>query len=162
MLAGKIGAYTTAELGSMNVTEQMDAVRCLGADPIEEFILPRFLGIIVASFFLLSVGVLTSIAGGLLTADLFADINPPEYLRNVAHILTFTSVFGGVFKCFIFAFTLATVCTFKGYHASGGARGVGRAVVQTAVVTMIGIVVTDWLTTNLMDSAILFLEKLFR
>ncbi len=159
MLSGKIGAYTTAELGTMKVTEQIDAIRCLGADPIRELILPRFIGIIIASFFLLTMGIFASILGGLVMAMLYTGTNPPEYLRHVTTLVAFSSVLSGMFKCFVFAFMLSTVCTFKGYHASGGARGVGQAVIQTAVYTMIGIVTTDWLTTHISDSIIRFVES---
>ncbi len=162
MLSGKIGAYTAAELGTMRVTEQIDAIRCLGADPIHEIIIPRFVGIIVASFFLLSVGVFMSIMGGIVTASTFSDINPEEYLRHVSTIVTFSSICGGLFKCLVFAVMLATVCTFKGYNAKGGSRGVGQAVVQTAVLTMIGIVTTDWLTTQITDSLRIFWENIVR
>lgn len=151
MLSGKIGAFTSAELGIMKVTEQIDAVRCLGADPIQELIVPRFLGIIVSSFFLLLSGLLMSIFGGILMGQAFAGVNPQEYLRHVPTIMTPFSIASGIVKCGTFALVLATVCTFKGYTASGGAKGVGRAVVATAVMTMIGIVVADWFTSFLGD-----------
>lgn len=152
MLSGKVGAFTSAELGTMRVTEQMDAIRCLGADPIQEIVLPRFLAIIVSSFFLLGGGLLMSILGGLIMGSLFAGVSPEEYIRHIPTIVTFASVASGLVKCFVFALVLATICTFEGYHASGGAKGVGRAVVKTAVATMITIVITDWLTSQLGDS----------
>jgi phospholipid/cholesterol/gamma-HCH transport system permease protein len=63
------------------------------------------------------------------------------------------SILNGLIKCFAFAVVLATICTFKGYTTSGGAKGVGRAVVTTAVATMVGIVVADWFTSFLSDIA---------
>jgi phospholipid/cholesterol/gamma-HCH transport system permease protein len=151
MLAGKVGAFTTAELGTMRVTEQIDAIRCLGADPIQEIILPRFFGIIISSFFLLSLGLLMSILGGMLLGLFFAGVNPEEYLRHVPTIVKFSSVLNGLVKCFIFAVILATICTYRGYATSGGAKGVGQSVVKTAVATMISIVIADWLTSFLAD-----------
>ena len=147
MLSGKVGAFTSAELGTMKVTEQIDAIRCLGANPLQEIILPRFIGIILSSFFLLAVGLLMSIFGGLLLAAVFTGINPEEYLRHIPTIVTLPSILLGLFKCFVFALVLASICTYKGYHTTGGARGVGRAVVSTAVMTMVGIVVADWMTS---------------
>lgn len=152
MLAGKVGAYTSAELGTMRVTEQIDAIRCLGADPIQEIILPRFLGIIVASFFLLGLGLLMSIGGGMLMGALFAGVNAEEYVRHIPTIVTSSSIVSGLVKCFMFAMLLATICTYKGYSATGGAKGVGLAVVGTAVTTMVGIVFLDWLTSFLGDA----------
>lgn len=152
MLSGKVGAYTSAELGTMKVTEQIDAIRCLGANPILEIILPRFIGIIVSSFFLLAAGLLMSIAGGLIMGMFFAHINPQEYLRHIPTIVTWSSLVSGLFKCFCFAMVLASVCTYKGYSTTGGARGVGKSVVNTAVSTMVGIVIMDWLTSLVGES----------
>lgn len=155
MLSGKVGAFTSAELGTMKVTEQIDAIRCLGANPIQEIILPRFLGIIVSSFFLLSAGLMMSIAGGLVMGLAFSGINPEEYLRHIPTIVSASSILSGLFKCFVFAIVLASICTYKGYHATGGAKGVGRAVVSTAVATMVGIVVADWFTSLVGEAAMI-------
>lgn len=147
MLSGKIGAFTSAELGTMRVTEQIDAIRCLGANPMQEIIVPRFLGIVISSFFLLFLGLFMSILGGMFLGYFFAGVNPEEYTRHIPTIVTIPSVLSGLTKCFVFGLVLATVCTQKGYHTTGGAKGVGRAVVSTAVVTMIAIVITDWFTS---------------
>lgn len=154
LLSGKVGAYTSAELGTMKVTEQIDAIRCLGANPIQEIILPRFFGIVVSSFFLLTAGLFMSIFGGILMGQLFANINPEEYLRHIPTLVNSYSILSGLFKCFVFAIVLASICTFKGYSTTGGAKGVGRSVVQTAVATMLGIVVADWFTSFLSDAFI--------
>ncbi|UOF00492.1 MlaE family ABC transporter permease [Bdellovibrio reynosensis] len=151
MLSGKVGAFTSAELGTMRVTEQIDAVRCLGADPMQEIIVPRFIGIIVSSFFLLGAGLVMSVFGGMLMGQAFAGVNFEEYLRHVPTIVNPISILNGLIKCFAFAVVLATVCTYKGFSATGGAKGVGRAVVATAVTTMICIVVMDWMTSFLAE-----------
>jgi len=154
LLSGKVGAFTSAELGTMQVTEQIDAIRCLGANPMQEIILPRYIGIIISSFFLLAIGLVMSIFGGMLLGQFFSGINPDEYIRHIPTIVTEFSIFSGLFKCLVFALVLASVCTYKGYTTRGGAKGVGRAVVSTAVMTMVGIVVTDWLTSLLSDTAL--------
>jgi len=151
MLSGKVGAFTSAELGTMRVTEQIDAIRCLGANPLLELILPRYIGIVVSSFFLLVIGLFMSIFGGLLMGIVFSGINPEEYLRHIPTIVSAGSILSGLIKCFVFALVLASICTYKGYSASGGAKGVGRAVVSTAVATMVTIVVADWLTSFIGD-----------
>jgi phospholipid/cholesterol/gamma-HCH transport system permease protein len=149
MLSGKVGAFTSAELGTMKVTEQIDAIRCLGANPIQEIVLPRFIAIVVSSFFLLLVGLAMSLAGGLLMGMFFSGITPEEYLRHIPTIVSPVSIGSGVFKCFTFALVLASICTYKGYTTTGGAKGVGRSVVNTAVATMVGIVIADWLTSHI-------------
>jgi phospholipid/cholesterol/gamma-HCH transport system permease protein len=154
LLSGKIGAFTSAELGTMKVTEQIDAIRCLGANPLQEIVLPRFLGIIVSSFILLTGGLFMSILGGVVMGAFFSGINPDEYVRHIPTILNQFSVISGLVKCFVFALVLASICTYKGYSTTGGARGVGRAVVSTAVATMVGIVVFDWLTSFCSDAVL--------
>lgn len=151
MLSGKVGAYTSAELGTMRVTEQIDAIRCLGADPLQEIIAPRFIGIIVASFFLLGAGLLMSILGGMLLGDIFAGVNFEEYLRHIPTIVSPVSILSGSIKCGVFAVVTATVCTYKGYTTTGGAKGVGKSVVSTSVMTMICIVILDWFTSFIGD-----------
>jgi phospholipid/cholesterol/gamma-HCH transport system permease protein len=155
LLSGKVGAFTSAELGTMRVTEQIDAIRCLGANPIQEIILPRFLGIVISSFILLGAGLVMSIFGGLLMGAVFSGINPDEYLRHIPTIVSKFSIFSGLFKCLVFAGILASVCTYKGYSTTGGAKGVGRAVVSTAVMTMVGIVVIDWITSLLSETVLI-------
>jgi phospholipid/cholesterol/gamma-HCH transport system permease protein len=143
----------------MRVTEQIDAIRCLGANPFQELILPRILAIIISSFALLAAGLLMSVFGGALMGVLFSGINPDEYLRHIPTIVTLPSIATGLLKCIVFAIVLASICTYKGYSASGGARGVGRAVVETAVATMVSLVVADWCTSLLADTVIqLFLS----
>jgi len=154
LLSGKVGAFTSAELGTMRVTEQIDAIRCLGANPIQEIILPRYLGIIISSFFLLAAGLCMSVFGGMLLGAVFSGINPEEYVRHIPTIVSPFSIGSGLFKCLVFALVLASVCTYKGYTTSGGAKGVGRAVVSTAVMTMVGIVVTDWMTSLISETVL--------
>lgn len=154
LLSGKVGAFTSAELGTMQVTEQIDAIRCLGANPVQEIILPRYIGIVISSFILLAAGLCMSVFGGMLLGVFFSGINPDEYLRHIPTIVTKFSIANGMFKCMVFAILLASICTYKGYTARGGAKGVGRAVVSTAVMTMVGIVITDWITSLISDSAL--------
>lgn len=159
MLSGKVGAFTSAELGTMKVTEQIDAIRCLGADPIQEIILPRFIGIIVSGFFLLAVGLMMSVGGGLLLGIVFSKLYPEEYIRHIPNIVTGHSIMSGLVKSFSFSFILATICTYKGYMTTGGAKGVGQSVVSTAVYTMVSIVVMDWVTSLLGDTILkIYLE----
>lgn len=151
MLSGKVGAFTSAELGTMRVTEQIDALRCLGANPLQEIIVPRFVGIVVASVFLLLVGLLTSMVGSYLLAFVFHGLSVEEYIRFIPHIVNLFSVASGTIKCLVFSFVLATVCTYYGYHTSGGAKGVGQAVVKTATITLVSIVLADWFTSFIGD-----------
>jgi phospholipid/cholesterol/gamma-HCH transport system permease protein len=92
-----------------------------------------------------------SILGGMIMGDLFAGVNPEEYLRYIPTIVTWPSIVVGLIKCFVFSTLLATVCTYRGYTTTGGAKGVGISVVGTAVTTMIGIVASDWIVSFIAD-----------
>jgi phospholipid/cholesterol/gamma-HCH transport system permease protein len=151
MLSGKVGAYTSAELGTMKITDQIDAMRCLGADPIQEIVLPRFIGIVTSSFFLLGLGLMMSILGGMLMGQFFAGVSPDEYIRYIPNIVSSFSIFSGLIKCFVFAIFIASTATYFGYHTEGGTKGVGSAVTQTAVTSMIGIVLLDWLLSFFLE-----------
>src|SRR5437868_7853392 len=95
LLSGKVGAFTSAELGTMQVTEQIDAIRCLGANPMQEIILPRYFGIVISSFFLLTAGLFMSIFGGTLMGYVFAGINPEEYIRHIPTLVNSYSIMNG-------------------------------------------------------------------
>lgn len=151
LLSGKIGAFTSAELGTMKVSEQIDAIRCLGADPMKEVILPRFLGIIIASSFLLIFGLMFSFFGGMLMATSFSGLPWEQYLTHIPQIVTQFSIISGVVKCFLFAFVIATLCTYRGYTVIGGAREVGEGVVQAATQTMIALVFADWFSSFVLE-----------
>lgn len=151
LLSGKIGAFTSAELGTMKVSEQIDAIRCLGADPVKEVIVPRFLGIIIASFFLLSFGLMFSFVGGILMATTFSGLPWEQYITQIPQVVSGFSILSGVVKCFIFSLVIATICTYRGYQVLGGAREVGEGVVQAATQTMIALVFADWFTTFVLE-----------
>ncbi len=86
--------------------------------PFKKSALPRYIGIIISSFFLLAVGLLMSIFGGMLLGYVFTGINPDEYLRHIPTIVSKFSIASGLLKCLVFALVLASVCTYKGYtHA---------------------------------------------
>ena len=102
-------------------------------------------------YILLLQSVLMSIFGGILMGSFLAGVNAQEYLRHVPTIVTPFSIANGLFKCFVFAVILSTICTYRGFTTTGGAKGVGLSVVKTSVATMIGIVIADWVTTFLGD-----------
>lgn len=154
LLSGKIGAFTSAELGTMQVTEQIDAIRCLGADPIREIIFPRFIGIILASFLLLSLGLMMSFGGGILVAWLFTGLPWEQYIKHIPTVMTYRSALAGFFKCFLFSSAIAAVCTYRGYSVFGGAKEVGYGVVSAATQTMVALVLLDWASSFVLERVI--------
>jgi phospholipid/cholesterol/gamma-HCH transport system permease protein len=160
LLAGKIGAFTAAELGTMRVTEQIDAVQCLGTNPIQYLIVPRFLGIVASSLLLLLLGLLISIGGSMVVASTFCGINFLQFASSVPKFTSLSSIFGGVFKSLVYGIIVAGVSCYKGFTASGGARGVGRAVTQAAVFTNLYIVMADYFTSSIWDGFITLISMI--
>ncbi|MBI3542833.1 MAG: ABC transporter permease [Deltaproteobacteria bacterium] len=151
LLAGKVGAYTTAELGTMRVTEQVDAVRCLGTNPLQYLVVPRFIAIVVCSLLLLVFGLLVGLLGSMCVASLLYNMNPLQYLSSVPRFADGWTVFCGVFKSFVYGLIVASVSTYKGYNASGGAKGVGKAVTECAVYTNLLIVFANSFSSIFLD-----------
>ena len=150
LLAGKIGAFTAAELGTMRVTEQIDAIQCLGTNPIQYLIVPRFIAIIVSSLILLVIGLIVSIGGAMVVAQFVAGINPLQFASSVSRFTGVGTVLAGLFKSAVYGTIVASVACYKGYNATGGARGVGRAVTLAAVYTSLYIVIADYLTSQVL------------
>jgi phospholipid/cholesterol/gamma-HCH transport system permease protein len=151
LLAGKIGAFTAAELGTMRVTEQIDAVECLGTDPIQYLVVPRFFGIILSSLILLEIGLIVSIMGSMGVASVLGKTNMLQFVQSIPRITDGWAVFSGGLKSLVFGTIVASVCCYQGFTASGGARGVGRAVTMAAVYTNFFIVLADFGTSAFVD-----------
>lgn len=151
LLAGKIGAYTAAELGTMKVTDQMDAIRCLGTDPLEYLIVPRFVGIVLSSLMLLMLGLVVSVLGAMTVAAILCHINNLQFLNSVSKFTDLGTLGAGFFKCTLYACIVASVACYQGYNASGGAKGVGRAVTLAAVQTNLFIVFANYFSGRLLE-----------
>jgi phospholipid/cholesterol/gamma-HCH transport system permease protein len=151
MLAGKVGAFTSAELGTMKVTDQIQAVRCLGLDPVSFFVVPRFWAVALNSILLLVFGLVISVLGGLIAVWLVAGINPDQYLLMVERFATSESIFLAVSKSVIFGLLMGHICCANGYWTEGGTQGVGLAVKKTAVQSMVAIVLADFFISWLVE-----------
>ncbi len=161
LIAGKIGAFTAAELGTMKITEQIDAVRCLGVNPLEYVIIPRFVGIVVGTTILLFFGLFVGIGGSLFIAKYFYHINPWQFLSSMPRFVGLWTLFGSFAKAFVFGTIVALVCTYYGYHTTGGARGVGKTVTKSAVYTNLFIVLANSFTSYVLESMHFFMTWFF-
>ncbi len=149
MITGRIGAYIAAELGTMKVTEQVDAVRCLGADPLQSLVVPRFLAVAIMIFLLTIFGLIVSLVGGAIMASIILDVNISYYLVNIQKLTAAWALFNGMIKGLLFGIVIAVVCCYKGMTAEGGAEGVGRAVNSTLVVASIAVFLIDYVVASL-------------
>lgn len=158
LLAGKIGAFTAAEIGTMKVTEQIDAIRCLGSDPLRILILPRFLGIVLSSVILLIFGLSVSVAGAALISELLYGINYLQFLQGIPRFSSAWTLGSGLLKSTVYGIIVASVACYQGYAATGGARGVGRAVTAAALYTNFFIVICNFVCSQLLDLALVLIE----
>jgi len=151
LLAGKIGAFTAAELGTMRVTEQIEAIECLGTNPIQYLVVPRFIGIIIASLILLFIGLMVSIVGAMVVANVGCGINFLQFSSSIARFTSIWTLGGAMIKSFVYGSIVGAVSCHKGFTATGGARGVGRAVTLAALYTNFYILIANFIISNLLE-----------
>ena len=149
IVGGRIGSGMTAEIGTMKVTEQIDALRSMAADPVKKLVVPKLAATLLMLPALTVIGDFLGILGGLLIAVLQLDLSPGFYINDTLSSLTLADVGSGVGKAFFFAYFIAIIGCYNGLNASGGADGVGRATTNTVVQASILILVSDFFLTKL-------------
>ena len=149
MIGGRVGAGITAELGSMAVTDQIDAVRALGASPVRNLVAPRLIAIVVMLPALTIITDLVGVVGGLLIGITELNVSGDFYLNSLLQILLLDDVLSGVGKSFFFAYFIGIIACYNGLHVTGGADGVGRSTTSTVVEASITILVADFFLTKL-------------
>ncbi len=149
IVGGRIGSGMAAEVGAMNVTEQVDAVRALGADPHKKLVLPRVAAAIlvlpVLSLFSIFLGTL----GAMLVCSLEYGINNQYFIRSSLQIVQLSDLFSGLAKTPVFGYIIAIVGCHFGMRTTGGTEGVGRSTTRTVVVVSIAILIADFMLTKI-------------
>ena len=144
MLAGRIGGALTAELGTMNVTEQIDAIRSMGTDPIRYLVVPRLLACLLLTPVLIIYADLMGVVGGALVSFLQLGINSRAYWNFGASGVELWDVGIGVVKGFFFGGAIAVISCYKGFSCKEGAHGVGQACTDAFVASFISILALDF------------------
>lgn len=148
MVAGRVGAGITAELGSMTVTEQVDAIRALGANPIKKLVVPRVLATVIMLPLLVVLADIIGIFGGMVAVAAELGQSPDFYLRRVLGALSIADVASGLIKSAVFAVIIALIACHRGLTVTGGAAGVGAATTRTVVSASISILISDFFITK--------------
>ena len=156
VITGRIGAAITAEIGTMKVTEQIDALYTLGTNPIRYLAVPRFIACIFMVPLLVAISNIIGIYGGLLVSSLTWDIPSTVYIGDILDVMTVQTFLHGFIKSFFFAGILVTVACHKGFQCSGGAEGVGKATTSSVMVTMVLMLISDYFLTDLLTSLKIF------
>lgn len=152
VIAGRVGAAITAELGTMNVTEQLDALYTLGTSPIRYLAVPRLIAMMIMVPILSALADIIGIIGGLLVAVAQLHIPSGAYLDEVQTFVAGDDVMHGLIKSFFFGVIIVTTACYKGFNCSGGAEGVGRATTQAVVISMVLILVGDYFLSAILVS----------
>jgi len=147
MVTGRAGSAITAEIGTMRISEQIDALRTLGINSFQYLVIPRLIASVLILPCLSLVSMICGIAGGFFIAVHVLKLSPEQYTSGIASYLQFSDITGGLYKSAVFGFILALVGTYKGYFTSGGAKGVGIATTQSVVISSIIILIANYFLT---------------
>jgi phospholipid/cholesterol/gamma-HCH transport system permease protein len=147
MFSGRVGANNTAELGTMVVTEQIDALRALAIDPLSYLILPRVISMVCMLLVLTIIGDVVAVAGAVFSAHALLDVAPPQFFNSFFELINAWDFLQGLIKAVAFGVMIALTSCHFGLSVSGGAPGVGRAVNASVVAAAIGIFVMDYFST---------------
>jgi len=150
VLAGKVGARISTEIGTMRVSEQIDALESMGFNSVTFLVVPRVLSGIFMFPVLYVIAAVTGISGGLLAGSLDGILPAAEFMQGAREFFFPEDVVFGVVKSFVFGFVITSISSFKGYYASGGAEGVGNATTQATVLSCIYVLLSDFVLAALL------------
>jgi phospholipid/cholesterol/gamma-HCH transport system permease protein len=144
MLAGRVGSAMAAELGTMRITEQIDALACLGANPLHYLVVPRLLASVLLIPLLTVVADFMGVMGGALVATTIYHVDSHFYWEHALAYIGLWDVFVSLVKPMFFGAVIALLSCYRGFHSEPGAEGVGKAATQAFVVSFVTILVLDF------------------
>lgn len=150
MVTGRAGSAIAAEIGTMQITEQIDALKTLNINVNQYLIVPRILGSIIILPFLCLFSMFCGIVGGYLICVYSLDLNGHQYITEIQTYLELSDITGGLIKASFFGLIFSWVGCYKGYYASGGAKGVGIATTQSVVISSILILISNYFLAALL------------
>jgi len=151
MLAGRVGCSLAAELGSMKVTEQIDAMRVMGAYPVHVLVGPRLVACVVMIPMLTIVSNVFGVGGGWLVTTKFYGVDPIRFWRYSANFIDWFDIFTGIFKSVFFGAAIALIACWKGFTCRTGAQGVGRATTESFVLSFVAIVLINLVLAKVLN-----------
>ncbi len=147
IVAGRAGSAMAAELGTMRVTEQIDALHSLATNPVKYLVVPRLVAGVVMLPVMTVLSDIVGIYGGLFVSVTVLDANRTIYIKRTWDFLEFNDVYSGLFKAAVFGLIIALVGCYKGFYTRGGAEGVGKATTGSVVISSMMILISDYLLT---------------
>jgi phospholipid/cholesterol/gamma-HCH transport system permease protein len=150
MVTARAGSAMAAELGTMRVTEQIDALYVMAANPVKYLIVPRLIATVLMLPFLTIVSDFMGIVGGYFVGVHVLHINAGSFMKNMTKLVEFNDIYSGLVKAACFGLILSVIGCYKGFNTTGGAEGVGRATTEAVVLASITILISDYFLTALM------------
>jgi len=150
MVAGRVGASFAAELGTMRVSEQVDALWTLSTNPLRYLVMPRLIAVTLMMPLLVVLADVIGIAGGYLISVYLLDQNPTVYINNSTQYMMLNDFHSGVIKAAVFGGIIGIVGCSEGYYCTGGAQGVGKTTTRAVVISAMSILVSDYILTAMM------------
>lgn len=150
MVGGRVGAGIAAELGSMNVTEQIDAMRSMGADPVRKLVIPRVVAAVIILPLLTTLATLLGLGGAMIIGWFNMGINPNTFWRTAIHDISLEDFLSGFLKPIFFGFFISLIACYQGLRTTGGTEQVGDSTTQTVVFVSIVTLIADFILTNLL------------
>jgi len=144
VISARVSAAVSAEIGTMQVKEQIDALRALGANPIRYLVIPRFIAAAAMLPLLTILANVVGFGGGYIVATFFGNINPVQYLETAQRLLKLWDVYGGLLKTLIFGMVISIIACYKGLNTKGGAKGVGDATTSSVVTSLISLFILNY------------------
>ncbi len=153
MITARCGSSMASEIGTMKVTEQIDALEVMAVDPYYFLSVPRILAAMFMVPIMAVVCSVIGITGGYIVNSYFLGLNHVIYVQKIYQFLKVRDIYNGLIKAFFFGLILSTISTFKGFETTGGAKGVGRFTTQAVVLSSIYILFADYLLTSILFNA---------
>ncbi|MFH1387268.1 MAG: ABC transporter permease [bacterium] len=150
VVAARVAASITAEIGTMKVTEQIDAMEALGVSPVRYLIIPRFLATTLMLPLLTILTIIMAFFGGYVVAIYVGKINPVEYMDTAQSLSRLWDLYGGLMKTAIFGMIISIVACYRGLNTKGGAKGVGEATTSSVVITLISLFIVNYFLSMLL------------
>lgn len=150
MVTGRVGSAMAAELGTMRVTEQIDALTALGTEPVQYLVVPRVTASVLMMPLLVILGDAVGMYGGYLVAVQLLGANPVTYIENSFQFLEVSDVTSGIVKAAVFGLIFSVVACVRGYYTEGGAEGVGRSTTRAVVAGSLAVLFADFFLTKLL------------
>ena len=152
MLSGRAGAGIATELGTMRITEQIDALESMAVNPIQFLVLPRMLASMLVAPILTLLFVVIGMVGAYLVAVMLMHVDPGPWIENLRNIVVPRDVLQGFIKALFFGFMVATVGCYQGFNASGGGRGVGMGTTRAVVIGSVSTLVLDYFLSDILST----------